>query len=302
MSHRKFTRDFLLALLSVCFLALGVLACSAFAGLQEATKPTMTNDDVIKMVQVKLGDGVIIAKIKSSACKFDTSTDALIKLKEAGVSDAVMQAMAEAGTGTSSAGAAPAPPPDPNDPNAEHDPGIYYVHQKPDGREMVQLEPTNYSGAKTGGMFTSALTRGITKRNIKVAVRGGRASIRITDPTPTFYFYFERKSASLSYSAGWESWFAGTSSPNQFTLARFESRKDDRELVVYEEGAFRASKGTRGQDVVEFDFQKMAPGIYQVRPRTDMEPGEYCFIFNLQNAVRGGGGGSLFDFGVNPAE
>jgi len=57
----------------------------------------LTNDDVVKMVQVKLADSVIIAKIKSSTCAFDTSTDALVKLKTAGVSDAVLQAMVEGG-------------------------------------------------------------------------------------------------------------------------------------------------------------------------------------------------------------
>jgi len=57
----------------------------------------LTNDDIIKLVQVKLGDSIIIQKIKSSACAFDTSTDALVKLKAAGVSDVVVQAMVEGG-------------------------------------------------------------------------------------------------------------------------------------------------------------------------------------------------------------
>ena len=59
--------------------------------------PGLTNDDVIKMTQLKLGDGVITAKIKSSACSFDTSVNGLSQLKQAGVSDTVLQAMVEAG-------------------------------------------------------------------------------------------------------------------------------------------------------------------------------------------------------------
>jgi len=69
----------------------------------------LTNDDIIKMVQVKLADSVIIAKIKSSACAFDTSVDGLTKLKQAGVSDAVLQAMVEGG-GQAPAAAATAQP------------------------------------------------------------------------------------------------------------------------------------------------------------------------------------------------
>ncbi|MGD0009855.1 MAG: hypothetical protein ABSE93_15080 [Terriglobia bacterium] len=59
--------------------------------------PTITNDDIIKLVQVKMPDSVIITKIKSSACTFDTGTDGLVRLKQAGVSDAVLQAMLGAG-------------------------------------------------------------------------------------------------------------------------------------------------------------------------------------------------------------
>ncbi len=55
----------------------------------------LTNDDILQMAAVKLSDKVITTKIKSSTCKFDTSTKALIKLKQAGVSDAVIQAMTE---------------------------------------------------------------------------------------------------------------------------------------------------------------------------------------------------------------
>jgi len=56
----------------------------------------LTNEEVIKLVQAKLPDSVILAKIKSSSCEFDTSTDALIKLKRAGVSDVVLKAIVEA--------------------------------------------------------------------------------------------------------------------------------------------------------------------------------------------------------------
>ncbi len=54
----------------------------------------LTNDDVIKLVKAELGDKVVIDKINSSpGDKLDTSTDALIRLKKAGVSKAVIDAM-----------------------------------------------------------------------------------------------------------------------------------------------------------------------------------------------------------------
>jgi len=76
----------------------------------------LTNDDIIKMVQVKLADSVVIAKIKSSDCAFDTSADALIKLKQAGVSDAVLQAMLEGGGQLMTAPSPQPTPPPPETP------------------------------------------------------------------------------------------------------------------------------------------------------------------------------------------
>lgn len=78
----------------------------------EATDPMLlTNETVVKMATFKLGDAVILDKIKSSQCNFDTSPDALIKMKQAGISDAVLQAMIGAGAASASA-EAPAPQPD----------------------------------------------------------------------------------------------------------------------------------------------------------------------------------------------
>jgi len=292
------------------FLAL-MLAVFLPAGARAQAAAPLTNDDVIKMVQAKLPDGVIVAKIKSSPCKFDTSLDALIKLKQAGISDAVMQAMAEAGASAASTTSGPAvkqPPPDPNDPLAEHDPGIYYVRQNPGGRRMTQLEPTAYSGGKLTGMFTTGLTYGIKKTKWKAVVRGRLARVRITEHAPTFYFYFEQKHGTLSYSGvpGGAFMFGGLSAPSQFTLVRFDPKKDHRELIVGEWGAYRASSGTREEDVQDFDFERVAPGTYKVTLRKDLEPGEYCF-FNTGQATPAGpmggyGGGMLFDFGINPAE
>lgn len=58
----------------------------------------LTNDDIIKLVKAELGDQVVINKIKSSpGDKLDTSTDALIRLKKAGVSKAIIDAMIKRG-------------------------------------------------------------------------------------------------------------------------------------------------------------------------------------------------------------
>ena len=57
----------------------------------------LQNQDVIKMVKAGLDDAIILAKIAGSKCQFDTSTDALIQLKQSGVSAAVLKAVVAAG-------------------------------------------------------------------------------------------------------------------------------------------------------------------------------------------------------------
>ena len=55
----------------------------------------LTNNDVVEMTKTGLSEQIIVAKIKASQCKFDTSTTALKILTEAKVPDSVLIAMVE---------------------------------------------------------------------------------------------------------------------------------------------------------------------------------------------------------------
>jgi hypothetical protein len=73
-----------------------------------ATAPAaMTNQDVIRLVKAKVTDEIIIAKIKQSKTKFDTSVGGLVALKQAGVSDNLIAVMMSE-PATTPAAAAPA--------------------------------------------------------------------------------------------------------------------------------------------------------------------------------------------------
>lgn len=271
------------------------------AQAQERSTPPLTNEDVLKMVRAHLGNGVIIAKIRSSPCKFDDGTDALIQLKQAGVSDSVLQAMTQHCSAPISGGQvlAAAPSSDPNDPSAPHDPGIYVLRESAGGKEMFPLEPTTFGQAKASKGLLSAVTGGVVQAQMKVVVMGGRANIRLTESQPQFYFYFAERSAGPTLAAPWLAYFAGASSANQFVLVRIEAKKDKRELVVAEEGAFfRSSAGTREKDVVQCGFERVAPGVYKVVPKESLELGEYAFMYAGSNTTYGAGG-QLFDFGVD---
>ena len=53
----------------------------------------MTVDDVLKMVEVKLGEDLIIAQVRKNGKPFTLSPDDLVRLKTGGVSDAVIRVM-----------------------------------------------------------------------------------------------------------------------------------------------------------------------------------------------------------------
>jgi hypothetical protein len=59
-------------------------------------KPALENRDIVAMVHAKVGDAVVLEKIKTNQTNFDVSVAAIVALKKSGVSDAVIRAMISA--------------------------------------------------------------------------------------------------------------------------------------------------------------------------------------------------------------
>ena len=288
-----------LALVVLLYIATA-LACAA-----QQPPAKMVNQDVIDMASLGLSDEVIVDKIHAaSATDFDTGLEALKALKAAKVSDTVIRAMINPGTPPAAVpapAASPAPAKaDPNDPNDPHDPGIYMYAKTRDGVKMIMLEPTVYTQGKMSGAFTSALTYGAAKMKWKAIVRGSHANMKTADSSTVFYFYFEKLGAGLSYGA-----FGGTSTPNEYTLLRFDDKKDSRETVVMKGSMWGTSSGTDKKADTGFTFEKLQPGVYKVTPNASLKPGEYCFIGASGGgafAAGAAGANRLFDFGISRPE
>ena len=264
---------------------------------------TLNNDAVIKLVKAGLSDDLIVSTVSSQIGNYDTSADGLIALKAAGVSDKVVTAI----VAKTAANAQPAPPPvpplppmpgvapattnqppdNPDDPGAPHEAGIYiYNDSAPAGSKMAMLEPSIYTQGKTGGVFASAMTYGIAKVKIKAVIRGAHSNTRINLETPVFYFYFEQHGAGLSYGS---SLFGGTSTPNEYTLLKFDVKGETRETVTASANVFGASGGTDDKAVTGFTFAKLHPGVYKVILNAPLQSGEYGFVVSAYSRV--------FDFG-----
>lgn len=273
----------------------------ALSTLSAHAQQALNNDSILKLSKAGLSDDLILSTIASAPAQFDLSTDGLIALKSAGLSDRVVAAMvARANRPATPAVSAAPTPTDPNDPASPHEAGIYaYTHK--DGKPwMVQLEPSVYGSGKTSGVFTSALTYGIAKAKIKAVMRGEKSNIRLHEAPSAFYFYFENEQAGLSNA---NNPFNGTSTPNEYTLLRFEVSKDTRETIVGKFNAYGAQTGNDNKATENFTYEKLRPGVYKVTLKEPLKSGEYGFVAPSGAVVVSPYGtpsnvsGRVFDFG-----
>lgn len=263
-----------------------------------AQDETMTNEEVIALVQAGLSKSIVINKIRASKSNFDLSTDGLIKLKQAGIDDEIVSAMFETKnkktttTTTTSSGSGNS---DPNDPTSPHDFGIYLFEEKDGNKKMTQLTPNVSAQNRTGGGVTAAITPfGLGKVKTKANLPGTTAALQLTEAQPVFYFYLDTKSGGLNTSSGIPS------TPNEFALVKFNIRSDNREVTISKQNAYGGKGGLSDEYVVAVVSENLGNGIFKVTPKTPLKNGEYGFYLinsggsNTSAAV----GAKFFDFGV----
>jgi hypothetical protein len=249
----------------------------------------LNNDAVIKLAKAGLTDDLIVSTINSQAGTYDTSTDGIIALKTAGVSDKVVAAVVAKASAPApvaavlAAAAAPAEA-DPNDPTSPHEPGLYLMLNSPDGKHnMVLLERTASTNERVAMGFFS--------RPIKAKIPGLRAPLRTSEPKPIIYMYFPAGSG-----------FSHTGSPSQFALLILDSKKDHRETEIGRlkpvgNNALVAVMGFDQSKIVKTTPEKVGPNTFKVTPDADLPPGEYSFIAAAE--LSESEPATIFDFGVD---
>lgn len=247
-----------------------VFAVMSLALSVPAVAETLDNNAVITMLDAGLGDEVVIAKIKSSPSNFDLSTDTVIALKQRGVSGPVLAAMITA----SAAPAQTAMSLDSPDPRVPHASGIYLAGTE----KMKRIKSTTTRQARTSGMLGAMLTGGLSGMRVKAAVNGAKAEVATNETQPTFYFYFDQAAQGLGAAGG------AVTSPSEFSLIQFETKKDKREAVIGSVGIGGAKSGIRDKDQFDFDVNQVAPGVYKVVPSAALKAGEYGFVAGATGA------------------
>ncbi len=233
--------------------------CLLLAPVMLAQK-ALNNETVIKMVKAGLSEDVILTTINASPASFDTSANALIDLKTAGVTDKIISAMMQkASTGTAPGGPSPGAPS--NTPTSSGRPpgiediGVYY---KDKNGAWTPLDP-EVVNFKTGGVLKSVATAGIVKGDINGHLQGTKARLSLTFPVVLAVYVPE-----------------GTAI-TEYQLLHLHPNSNGREFRSVTGGVMHVSGGSV-RDLIEFQSEKLAPRVFQITLQSSMGHGEYGLL------------------------
>lgn len=137
----------------------------------------LVNRDVLEMLRAKLAPEAVVGKIASSACDFDTSPEAVGKLKAEGVPDTVIVAMVTASKAPAAAGS----PPGAGSPGgAARTPEVVRV-KVPDGI-LVEVESAytiNSQDVRTGDLISFRVINPVRVSGATVIEGGATATGRV---------------------------------------------------------------------------------------------------------------------------
>ncbi len=256
-------------------------------GTTAHAQEVLTNQDLIQLAKMGMGDAILLSKIKNANNDFDASTSALMDLKAAGIGDAVL---AEVITAESDPARKTV---DANDPLAPHKPGVYYQDES---GQLVELLPAVASQNKDKNRLVNRFSQGWAKSTEVSTLSGAAARAQFYTPPP-FYFYFNQQNVRFEPNSIGYYGFLQATSPNEFTLAKLDETDTNRELEIGAYSNLGAESGISEKHSKPFAIEQVAPGVFKVTP-SSLPTGEYCFVY-AGSAPAAGSLQRVFDFGMN---
>lgn len=247
-SKRRVFSPRLLAVLVAAFSAASILDA-------QQSKEPLKNENVVAMTKAGIDDPTIIKMIEAGGTAFDTSPHALIALKNAGVSNRVIDAMVSVTRPTA----------DPSSGSLYPQPeeiGVYVNLRE----RLVPLKIeiiTWRQGGVVKSIVTGAATAGIagTRGHLNALVNKPMSALRLeSSPTPEFIIYSPE----------------GTSA-EEYQLMRFWEKRDRREFRLATGGIIHASSGAE-MNALKVDIDRLGPRFYRVKPSYPLQKGEYGFL------------------------
>jgi hypothetical protein len=257
-------------------LALVLMAICSLLMAQQA----MNNAAVIKLVKAGLSEDLIVDTINATPGTYDTSADGLTALRSAGASARVIAAVLMK---ASRMAAAPAPVAEPSAapaapvlPPGIHDPGLYYQDRSGVWQPM-KAEIVDFEG---GGVLKVIGTAGFTKGEIDGHIDGAHSELTLKFPAMLAVYVPEG------------------SDMGQYQLVRLHVKRGSREFRSVTGGLLHASGGAK-HDAVDFDADKIAPGVYQIKLQIYLGAGEYGLLPpGAYNNSGRGSNGKIYTLGI----
>jgi hypothetical protein len=254
---------------SLVLRSLMVLACGlgtvTVLGAHRQNDP-LKNQTLIEMTRAGISDDTIVKLIETDKGDFDTSPAALVALKNAGVSDRVIEAILSI---------------------RRQKPGVSGLYPQPDEigvyanvrERLVQLRVEIISWRTGGVLKKSLLSRGHLNGQVMKPV----SPIRL-DSSPEFIVYCPEGVVAEEYQ-----------------LLRFWEKRDRREFRITTGGIFHASSGADMNDLT-FDVMKLGTRLYLVTPSVPLAKGEYGFLPpGAVASASAASAGKMYTFGVMEA-
>jgi len=261
---------------------IAILCCGIvlLAGLhsasgQELAKRKMTNQDVLDMASLSLGDDVILEKIRNAAeTDFTTDLDSLKALKAAHISDPVIRLMINPkAAAASSAPAAATPAAAPANPDVPDDVGVYL---KVRGK-LTEVSP-EVVGYKSGGVFKTVMTNGLDKGHRNGTVQGPKSGLQVARDVEFIVRCPEGTAIS------------------EYQLLRLDMKGDRREFRAWTGGVLHSSEGAE-KNAEKYDSEKIAPRVFRLKLPA-LKKGEYGFLPPGSTSGNIASSGKLYTFGI----
>jgi hypothetical protein len=239
--------------------------------LTSASQKPLNNQDLVDMTRAGVDEATIVKTIETKPTAFDTSVQALIALKKAGVSDKVLSAIVSRQQSDREDATSKQPT------SLPEEPGVYVKVNDRQGQRFVPLKVE----------IVTWLTGGVLK---SLAFSRGHINGRVTTPLSTL-----RLSAPLEFIIRCAEGTTG----EEYQLLKFWKKDNRREFRLVTGGVIHSSSGA-DKNVVAVGIEKIGPRTYLVRPSSSLSAGEYRFLPpGIILSASAASSGKIYTFGLD---
>lgn len=236
---------------------------------RQAEPALMSNDTVLRMHQAGLADELILQTIATQPGKYDTTPDALIALRQAGLSNPILTAMTNKARRQISGA-----PPAEIQLSPVNEIGVYFKDKNGQWQPM-ESEAVH---VKSGGFVKSTLTHNIIKEDRNGVVSGREAKLLL--PRPVEFLIYTPDGVTAS----------------EYELVRFRLNSKDREFRVLTGGVIHSTGGAQRDDVA-ITTTKVGPRAWTFHLDADTPGAEYGILPPGTGNVTNGG--KIYTFAIS---